>query len=356
MNVFADFHHAGLLYSFYLTLERRFGWAVYRPIGMEWFERDYFGVAKPYGNNPETVKQFLSMSPNQKPSDGSPPLNKIKDRNPGLSHYVIRDEYHSYDQKGMTFDQFINADIDIIIASIPDHWHTYRRLRDTFKPKAKLVLHAGNMFNELADLNSLSDVNLMASTVPLTVPEAWSKVFYYQEQPVRHFVPAISTHTISSYAHVMPNKELFEQYKQALTSDPEDDIVMQSYGAGNADGWKDSLGSLYASMQWDQAVWHVKPGGDGYGWNWHSAYMLGRPVITNYSDYKDKLGGILHTDMETGIDLEKRSFEDNVKLIRDCMNDGRFIEMGKQARLRWEQHVNYDNEADKLKKFFENLH
>lgn len=352
MNVFVDYHHSGLLYSLHLTLEKRFGWNIYRPIGMEWFDRHFWDIAKPYGNNPETVRQFLSLDPSQKPVDGTPPLNNMVYGDSSLPHYTVRDEYHDYQQKALTFSQFLNADIDIIIGSIPDHWMTYKSLRDTCKPHAKVVAHMGNMFNELPRAVSDGVIdNLMASTIAFPINKSVNTAFYYQEQPVIPFKPPTDTRKISSYAHVIPKIELFNQYKAALP-----DFTLQAFGSACPDGWQHSLVKLYASMQEDMFVYHVKPGGDGYGWNWHSAFMLGRPVITNFSDYKDKLGGRLHTDGVTGIDLEKRSLQDNVALIKQYANDGTFIAMGQAAHERFTQVVNYDNEADRLKTFFENLH
>lgn len=359
MNVFVDYHHSGLLYSLHLTLEKRFGWKIYRPIGMEWFNRGFWDIAKPYGNNPETVKQFLSLNPNQQPIDGTPPLNNVRFRNPGQTHYRIEDAYHGYDQKAMTFQQFMEADIDIIIGSIPDHWLTYKRLRDQFKPKAKVVAHMGNMFDELSSmLNEGIIDNLMASTLTFQVftparldsSHPITLVNYYQEQPVVPFEPSHDSHSISSYAHVMPKVELYERYKAAMP-----DYKWRSYGSANSDGWMHTLTDLYASMQQDAFVYHVKPGGDGYGWNWHSAFMLGRPILTNFSDYKDKLGGQLFSEGITGIDLEKRGVAENVALIRKLVDDGTYREMGKQANKRFTDCVNYDHEADKLMRFFSNL-
>ena len=353
MNVFIDYHHSGLLYAMHLTLEKRFGWNIFRPIGMEWFQRGFWDIAKPYGNNIETVKQFLSLNPNQEPVADSPPLNNVRHRDPRLTHYTVEDIYHDYDQNALTFQQFLEADIDVIIGSIPDHWRTYKKLRDEFKPNAKVVAHMGNMFNELPHALSEGVIeNLMASTItfPINNPKV-SSVFYYQEQPILPYVPPTKTMKISSYAHVIPKFEQFEELKQAMPS-----YDLRAYGSACPDGWMPSLQALYASMQQDMFVYHVKPGGDGYGWNWHSAYMAGRPVITNFSDCKDKLGGLLFEDGVTGIDMEKQPLQDTVRRIESIIESGSYRQMAAAARMKWEALVNYDNEADKLKTFFENLH
>lgn len=357
MNILTDYHHSGLSYSFHLTLEKRLGHSVFRPIGMEWFERGFWDIAKPYGNNPETVKQFLSTASSYTPPDNTPALNTLLQRDPRRSHYLVDELYHGYIQKALSFKQFIDTDIDVIIASVPDHWYTYKRLRDQFKPKAKLICHMGNMFDELP--RALQDgtiENLMASTIALPLQAMRPKrevlaLNYYQEQPLVAYVPATQTAQISSYAHVLPAWKLYEQYKEQL----QNGVTMKAYGAACPDGWMHTLNDLYENMRRDQFVWHVKPGGDGYGWNWHSAFMSGRPVITNFSDYKDKLGGKLFEDGVTGLDLEVHNFADNVQFIRDALYNGKAEEMGREARNRFNQYVNYNAQAKNVALFLDNL-
>ena len=138
MNIFVDYHHAGLLYSLHATLEKRLGHNIFRPIGLEWFDRGFWDIAKPYSNDPATVRQFLSMH-DVEGKDGSPPLNSVVGRNSQLPFFRVYDHFFDYHQKAMTFLQFLEMDFDIIIGTIPDHWITYKKLRDQFKPRAKLV-------------------------------------------------------------------------------------------------------------------------------------------------------------------------------------------------------------------------
>lgn len=351
MNVFADLHHAGLYYSFHLLFEKRLGANLYRPIGKEWFSEGFWDIAKPYKDNPATIDQYLSMG--SVPDDGTPPLNNTN--SPHTESLRFRDEYHEYDQKAITIDMFKNMEFDYIIASIPDHWETYKRLRDKYQPKAKVLCHMGNMFNEVHRAISEGVIdNLMASTIefPTFSSKLLNRVFYYQEQPVMPFIPSNNTELqISSFVHILPQKELFEKYKAAL---PE--ITFKAYGASSPDGWMPTLQELYKEIQKSRLVWHVKPGGDGYGWNWHSAMMLGRPVITNFSDYKDKLGGKMFVDEVTGIDLEARPFNENVELIKRLVNDPRLAKMQEHTTIKFHSLVDYDMEAKKIQGFLLNSH
>lgn len=350
MQIFTDFHHSGLSYSFHLALEQRLGHSVYRPIGMEWFDRGFWDIAKPYNNDPDTVKQYLAMRDGYV-KDDSPPLNTIIGRNSVAPFYNVLDQYHEYVQKAVTFAQFLDMEIDVIIATIPDHWYTYKRLRDQFKPKAKLICQMGNMFNEVGRAMQDGTIeNLMASTAHLPANPTVNTVYYYQEQPLVAYTSPTKTMNISSYAHVMPKQELYEDYKRTLPQ-----YTFKSYGAACSDGWMPTLTQLYETMRRDMYVYHVKPGGDGYGWNWHSAYMLGRPVITNFSDYKDKLGGLLFVDGETGLDLEAHTMQENTELLQKWADTEYFVEQSLQARTHFTRVVNYENEGEKLKQFLENL-
>ena len=345
MNWFVDRHHDGLAYSIRL-LAKRLGATCYFPIGMEW-ANDYWQIHRPYNYNLSTAKQYLSLNQDYTPIDGTLPLNTIKAVKP--THYEVKDLYHGDVLKAITLDQFKEMDIDVVIASIPDHVISFTRLIKDHKPKAKLVFQMGNMFNELPALIENNIVkNLLAATIKMPLPKSVNAVFYHEEQPMREYKPPLSTPKIKSFVHLLPNSELYYQYKNAL---PE--VEFKSYGAGCPDGYMDSLESLYDGIQDSNMILQIKNQGDGFGWNWHSAYMLGRPVITNFSDYRDKLGGLLFGDCITGIDLEARPFNDNIKVIKYILEDDeRLFKMSMNAFNRFNNIVDYDKEQKDIDKFF----
>ena len=178
MKILADLHHSGLFHSLQLLFEKRLGFELYRPIGMEWATEGYWNVY----NHPDTQKQFLMDG--YIPKDGTPPLNGISRIQDGI-HY-IKDTTHGGEQKAITLEQFKEMDIDIVIASIPAHIEPYKKLIHEFKPKAKFVFQQGNMFTEvLSNLHTIP--NLLSSTVEFPVPSSCHAVFYHQEFPVDPF-------------------------------------------------------------------------------------------------------------------------------------------------------------------------
>ncbi len=349
LNIFTDKHHDGLLYSLHLLFEKRLGFKLFRPIGMEWFTEGWWQIGKPYGESAIlTANQYLEL--NSIPADKSLPLNNgaIKEE----VQYLIPNLAHDFIEKAITLEQFKNMKIDIIIASIPDHAATYKRLRDLYQPKAKIIFQMGNMFNEIQTMIQEGFVtNLMASTIDFPVPKHVNTVFYYQEQPLVDFKPLPEIPAIKSFVHLLPKLELFYTYKGLLG----DYFQFKAYGGSCPDGVVNGIQNVYKEMQSSTLIYHVKPRGDGYGWNWHSAFMLGRPVITNFSDYKDKLGGRLFVDGLTGFDLERRTVQENAELIRKEALVDSYPLMAEVARKKFFETVNYEHEGNKILKFLENL-
>lgn len=352
MNVFADLHHSGLFYSLKLLFEDRLGYNLYRPVGVEWFEEGYWDIAKPYNNNLDTVHQFLLLRSDYKPADNTPPLNHIVGIEP--THYNVDELAHGYIQKAITFKQFLDMDIDIIIASIPDHWITYTKLRDKYKPKARVICQMGNMFSEVKPLMASGIVdNLMASTIELPTPTSVNSVFYHQEQPVKEFVEPPRQKKIVSLVNLLPEPELFYQYKGEFAKSG---FELKSYGASCPDGFINTLPELYQTIQDCDFVYHNKPRGDGYGWVFHSAFMLGRAVITNFNDYKDKLGSRLLEGKKTAINMALNSVVENVNTICGIYNDKKtHLTISREASNRFKQVVDYNQEEQKLRSFISRL-
>ncbi|MEK6881264.1 MAG: hypothetical protein AABY22_16705, partial [Nanoarchaeota archaeon] len=149
MKVFTDFHHGDLYYSFQLLFEKRLGWELYRPIGTDWQSEGFWKIADPYGDNSDTIMQFLGISPGWKPKDQTPPLNDVSYKEGDV--YQLFEYPHGTRHKAITLETFKEMDIDIVIASIPAHFAPFQRLIDLYKPKAKLICHFGNILWNVTD-------------------------------------------------------------------------------------------------------------------------------------------------------------------------------------------------------------
>lgn len=344
MKILADFHHSGLFYSFYLTLEKRLGYKVFRPIGLDWFNNGFWKIAEPYGNNPDTIDQFLKIDSYFKPKDGTPALNFISQTAP--THYEVAEMAHGYIQKAITFQQFLDMDIDVIIASIPAHYEVYKKLRDKYKPKAKVVCHAGNMFNELPQLlNNGTIENFMGSIIKIPTPNI-PTIFYHQEIDlfVFDYNAPRNFNKITSFVIGLPKRDIYDAYKTVLNK-----YEFKAYGAD--DGFVSPISMLSFKMSEASMAWHIKPRGDGFGHVIYSWAFSGRPIITNFSDYADKMGGELLVDGQTAINLEANTFDKNIEKIKDLTAPDKLLPMCEAISKRTRNLVNYELEAQNMAKF-----
>lgn len=349
MKIFSDRHHDGLAYSLRLTLEKRLGHKIFFPIGMDWFP-DWWDIAKPYNQSEATAKQYLQITPYYKPIDGTVSLNTIKSIKP--THYEVEDLAHGDILKAITFQQFLDMDIDVIIASIPDHYITYTKLRDKYKPKAKVVCQAGNMFNEIYDLFRQEVIkNFLASTIEIPVPSGINAGFYHQEIPMREFTEPTSNQ-ISSLVHLLPQPEIFNFYKSAI---PE--ATFKSYGAGCPDGYVSSQKGVFDTIRSSSLIFHHKPYADGFGHVVHSAVMLGRPLIINYEEYKTRLAGKILIKDKNCISLDSGESRQEIteKIKRLITDKDLLLEYCKKSYDLFREVVNYEKEAEQIADFFNNL-
>lgn len=352
MKIFADFHHAGLAYSFHLLFEKQLGWEIYYPIGEDWFDKGYWSIAEPYDNHPDTIKQYLSLDQAYRPTDGTVPLNTLAVPQSN-NYYSIVDLAHGYVRKAVTFEQFCAMPIDFIIGSIPRHWEEYTKLRDIYKKSARVICQMGNMFDEVEDMIRMGIVkNLMASTSIFTVNVEINRVFYHQHIDEEVFKPHDNpaNNMITSFVNVLPARQLYYAYKTALP-----DFDFKAYGAGSPDGVIPTIKAMAGIMNDTAWAYHIKPGGDGFGHVLFDWAFIGRPIITRFNDYKGLLGGELLEDRVTAIDIEARSFEENLKLIKEWTTKDKLTELSNNMKRRRMKVVNYDKELTDILQFIENL-
>lgn len=350
MIVFADRHHAALSYSLHL-LAKRLGFEIYFPIGMSWFP-DFWKIADPYGGNIETAKQYLQIKPEYHPMDGTVPLNHNAE-NKG-THYEVEDVAFGYTQKCITLEQFKTMRIDVVLASYNAHIPIYHQLISLYHPSAKFICQVGNSW--IVDFSLVK--NLLSSTLPFEVPSNVNAVFYHQEfdTSLYAYEKPMNTRFITSFVNCLGSQHMFDRdwndFQELERLLPEH--IFSSYGASCRDGVIHEQEDIAESMK--QAKWgfHAKTGGDGYGHVLHQWAACGRPVIYRGSQYRNKLGGLLLTDMVTGIDLDKHSLQETAGMIQG-MSESQHTGMCEAMRNRFKTCVDFDREEKDIKTFFEKL-
>lgn len=347
MRVLADFHHSSLLRSLVLLFEDQLGMELYRPIGMEWFEQGYWAI----NDLADTAKQYLDLDQAYKPSDGTPPLNMVAAGNEVEGIYMVVDPGGRSAHKAATLNYFINHTFDYVIASIPAHVELFRDLIAKYQPNAKLIIQMGNNWH----VENYRGYNILASIAPQHAPDI-NVMYYHQEFDLEVFSPTVClpTKKIYSFVNVIENSGVgWHDYQQLKALMP--DYEFRAYGGQCPDGSTTGAHDTADKMNESQFIFHVKPGGDGFGHVIHNAYALGRPLITRPSHYKGQLAEQLLVP-GTFIDLDRYGPNEVVNIIKEYTSaPDELRRMGQRASDRFREVVNYYQEAVDIANWLERL-
>lgn len=347
-KVFVDFHHSSLLRSLVLLFEKRLGMEVFRPIGMEWYNEGFWAI----NDQLDTAKQFLDLE-QALPPDGTAPLNINR---PGMDAgtYVCADPGGKSFHRACTLEYFKNNQFDYVIASIPQHVPLFKELIAKYQPKAKLIIQMGNNW----DLAQYQNHNVLAS-LKAPAPAGVNVMFYHQEFDLGIFYPGQCkpTKQIYSFVNVIQNSgQGWTDYSELKKILERQGYSFKAYGGQCPDGNMTGPHQMADKMREAMMVFHVKPGGDGFGHVIHNAYSVGRPVITRSSHYKGQLAEDLLVP-GTFIDLDKYEGYGEVKnmLTKLQYMPDQLAEMGRKAARRFAEVVNYTQEAKEVWQWLENL-
>lgn len=369
-NVFADFHHAGLLNSLIMLFENRLDYNLYRPIGVDWQEKGYWKVY----DHPATIQQYLGI--NAATPDGTPPVNQIADESFTMEgkRDALKGVYHCHDidsgrtNKAITFDAFMGMPFAYVIASIPAHVEPFRKLCDLHPSHPKLIYQIGNAWNITVPQSELVDGIMASAKIENGYPISIGKplVQYHQEfdldefryeEPegrANEFVPGkIITSLVNCFSGAdifTMDWAIFQEVEKLMPA-----YSFYSLGGQCRDGNANGSAEVAYAIRKARFVWHTKNGGDGYGHILHNAYACGRPVITRMSDYQRKLGGELLKPDETCIAIDGLSTQEIVNKIMFYDDFERYARISKAAHDIFVQKVNFDWEADRIAEMLETL-
>jgi|GEM_PF-1038186 len=370
-NVFSDFHHSSLLNSLIFLFEKRLGGNVYRPIGTEWAEQGFWKVF----DHPATIQQFLGIGGST--PDGSAGLNdiafsQITHPNPKFPNkLIINGLHHCKDiengktNKAITLDAFMDLNIDIIIASIPQHIDPFRKLANQHPNKPKLLYQIGNSWNISNEDAQLVDGILSSAKLNQTVPVP--HIEYHQEFDLNVFQPIEVVEesgddikdplNIFSFVNCFNIDNLFG-FDWAIFQEIEKlmpEWTMRSFGGQCRDGAAHGSEELATYMRGAKFIWHTKAGGDGYGHVLHNSAAVGRPLIIRKQYYQGKMGEALIKDGETAIVIDGLSPQQIVDKILYYSEPERYRTMCQNVRDNFKRVVDFDKEFLDIKQFLENI-
>jgi hypothetical protein len=339
MKVLVDYHHNALLTSFYKLFVGRLGWTMYIPMGMDWYERDYWSVEDIVKSNPrmELAKQYLR-------SPTLPDFTIKSPEQPKLEYAYLSDI-----ENGLTFD--------IVLSSVPCRFHSFEKLIADFGMRAKHIFQAGNNFSH--NCPHIRNVkNLMSSaTGPYHYYLAPNKIHYHQEFDLGLFRPTPKEcilKTLTNFQHFMCRKEMFHTLEITM---PE--WRFRSFGAGNRESPLNGIGLVSAWMRQAGFVWHVKTLDEGYGHTIHNAFACGKPLITDTSYMTVYHQGTIQNTAcalytpETIIDIKDMSVQDiRTEVLRRADN---YDYYSGKVYQKFKEIVDFDREFVEIKAFLERL-
>jgi hypothetical protein len=348
MKVLCDLHHYDLYYSLQLLFEKRLGWELYRPIGMEWYNEGFWNVFP----HPDTAKQYLALDHAINPPKDvhgnylpeSAVLNKNYRFEDGICY--VKDSTKDKVHRAITLPKFKEMHFDILVSSIPQHISAFNNLIRKFQPKAKHIFQIGNAWSIPSGVR-----NLLASTSPFPYPPDLNVCFYHQEfdLEVYHYEPPTNQTSVNSYIHYMKEMNLLAQAKDLLPG-----WSFKTYGAGMGSHLHKNK-EIAEAMRSSAWTWHIKPGGDGYGHVLHNTYAVGRPALIKVRYYHGKAGHSLLEDQVTCVDLSRHSIHGAAKILKKFSDPAHHLRLCEQAHKRFTEVVDFDAEEQQIRRFLDEL-
>jgi hypothetical protein len=328
MRLLIDFHHPTLWESYNLTFVDRFGWDIYRPVGMEWFNKGYWQHEKFWAND-QFAKMFLPHREGDIIHDG----------------YSERSDPNNLGRtfKMVTVDQARDTDFDWVISSVPGNHLGF----STFAKEngAKSAVQIGN--NEHTLTWGYTDLVLdSTSTHRAPAGQEHKHLLYDQEIDMGLYGNAAFSPSgpISSLLLVWHDDAAGLRFFQDVAAAFPDRFAL--YGQAGRELFNNT--QVATEMAKSLAIWHTKKIGDGWGHTIHSAMAMGRPVIANNSYYTGQRASRLLDDNLGVFDIAGKTVQEVVRRIRNIDEDGMWIFMGELNRKRFRDVVDYERDAENI--------
>lgn len=353
IRVLTDAIHADLYESLRILFEDRYGWELYRPIGMDWYDTGLWRFERERLGD-QVAKQFLAPWHDDLPV---PPQGAVWTASNG--HY--RRASHTHPGTGyklVTMDQARELKPDIIISSLAANDPGLK----TFAQEvgAHFGVHVGNQGQEC--MWGAAEFAMLSSTTPDIKP--WMPhVYYRQEFSLDLFYAdggaeadrdwVMSRVQCQSSA---PGYDVFRAVAEAL---PEVRFTWHGHCDPRDDLWGgDSPTTALVAAEMHRAgfAWHAKTWSDGYGHVIHNWAAIGRPMLVTADYYADKLAGPLFVDGVTSFNLQRATGHEAAEFIRRLLGDEElWRSYCLNAAQRFREVVNFDEEADQLRAMFDGI-
>ena len=358
MRLLADYHHHDLWESLELLCER-LGWTLLRPIGMEWFDQEYWNFERQWHGDAVAKQYLMPWGSDIAPTNWSEAAAAL------LTRY---DPSHDRWQNLITLDEARDNPPDIVMASVAHNHEGFHRFAR--EVGAKFGLHLGNVrfspIDMAEDRWDLADFGIVTSILPAPVDKP--HVVVHQEfslEDFRHEPPdplsvKFTPMRVSSFVNCFPeNVNAYAGWKSVAGIRPQYDWrVYGAYGSVPEDEYAcgniDKCSAVGDAMRASDIAWHTKQWSDGFGHVIHDWFAVGRPVVGHEWYYKNQLAGPLWQEGVTSFDLTDKSPDEVAGIIDRLHNDPDLrLRMGENAAARFREVVNFDEEEQAIRRMFE---
>jgi glycosyltransferase involved in cell wall biosynthesis len=342
MRVLIDYHHHDLYESMEL-LCARLGWTLYRPIGMDWFDQEYWNFERTWHGD-AVARQYLQP---------------WHDDEPGRRW----DAGHERWQNTLTLAEARTVRPDIVIASVA---HNHEGLHRFAKEVgATFGIHLGNVrfspIDMAEDRWDLAEFGIVTTMLPAPVDKP--HVTVHQEFSLADFRYEPATPgdrlRVNSFVNCFAENERgYAQFVETAAMLPEHDWgVYGSYGSKPEDSF--ARGNLHrcadvaSAMRASDIAWHTKQWSDGFGFVIHNWFAVGRPVLGYEWYYRSQLAGPLWQEGVTSFDLTDKTPHEVGNLLSELQREPeRIVTMGAAAAARFREVVDYDEEEQAIRAMF----
>jgi hypothetical protein len=345
MKILCDYHHGELYESILKLFEDRLGFAVYRPVGIEWHDEGYWTI----GHHADVIHQYLTKDFSTETQQAG-----IWQEDGGSNGEYFRnviDIFERAPHKTITLEAAKEMKWDIILTTMENHFPLMEEFRRKFCPSAKHVFQIGNYLDALPRgvVNAMNSTASPCNDVPNVVD-------YYQEFNTAMLpwqLPANAGKTVYTFL-ILNAGHRGSDFMALEAAMP--NWVFKEYGSHNRDGNIHKYKTQCEKICEAAFIWHVKLNGDGYGYNLHRALYAGKPMILNYSTVfsHHRLARFnIFREGETIINYDGKTIEElKAAVLRMHENwEGN----SHAIRQRMQELVNFDNEETKVRKFLERL-
>lgn len=340
LRVLTDYHHSDLFESLCLLFEDRFGFELYIPQGMEWFNSGIWGYPVE-----STAHQYLEHWAYE--SDEG-------------DHWAWPDTHHPPRVvKRVTLEQARSQKWDMVLATFFHNQVGFNKLAKEWG--VKFGLQIGNM--PMADHFEMADFVLFSTAFgnPPTCPY----VQYHQEFSLKDFrfeYPPSDNKLAATWVNLIGHSNFgdFDRFKTLANDVPE--LDWRCYGHDERavnPYWRASLAPISAvaeSMRSARVAIHFKGQGDGFGHVVHTIFACGKPVIATASVYRNMLAAPLFVDGVTSWDVQSHTRDENAQVVRRLASDDDFHrKMSEASAARFKEVVNFDADAQAVKTLLERV-